>query len=66
MPHVIILYDDQGNEIGRYSPPHEGDRTTGSVVIYDDAITAAIAAALAKKPDADAVVCKFKAKQGDT
>ncbi len=66
MPHIIIIYDDDGNPIGSYMPPHEGDRPDdGGLTIDHAAMAAAVANALEKHEDAAAVVVSFKAKKND-
>lgn len=65
MPHIIILFDDEGNEIGRYSPPHddEGNRDSDfpRLALFNEPFLAAVDRSIGNK-HVESVTVKFKAK----
>jgi hypothetical protein len=64
--HVIIIYDEDGIQIGEYYPPHDGSEGgrsfAGRVEIRSNAFMAAVQKAVGDK-DAMSVEVKFKAKK---
>ena len=63
MPHVLWIYDEEGNLIGEYYPPHDGEggRVAARVVINEEAFAKAVAKSLGKK-DVTEITVTFKGK----